>query len=171
MLPIVIILILIALVFFWQASRMQKASGLPGGRIIYADTRQWSPVKEPLYDAALGLTGRPDYLVERDGQVIPVEVKSSRIGDAPYDAHIYQLAAYCRLVQAVFDKRPAYGILHYPNRTFAIDYTPDLEEALLDLIDQIREADRRKEVDRSHENGARCRGCGFRSTCDQKIKK
>jgi CRISPR-associated exonuclease Cas4 len=169
MLPLSILLILAALILFWMARRQRKASGLPAGRIIYADTSSWGQVKEPLYDSTLGLTGRPDYIVQQGEQWIPVEVKSSRVSEAPFDSHIFQLAAYCWLVQHTYGQRPSYGILHYPNRTFAIDYTPELETALLDLLTDMRAQDRRKEVSRSHENAARCNSCGFRSICDQKL--
>ena len=163
------LLILIALALLWQAARRQKAIGLPAGRVIYADTRRWGPLEEPLYDSELGLTGRPDYLVAEKDQIIPVEVKSSRVSAAPYDAHIYQLAAYCLLVQRQFGKRPDYGILHYPNRTFAIDYTPALEASLLELLQEMRAQNRRREVERSHDAAARCSRCGFRAICDQRL--
>jgi CRISPR-associated exonuclease Cas4 len=174
MLLLSVLLAILALFLFWQARRQQQASGLPGGRVIYTDTSRWGPVEEPLYDSGLGLTGRPDYLVEQGEQLIPVEVKSGQIPDGPYDSHIYQLAAYCLLVERIYAKRPAYGILHYTSRsgatrTFAIDYTPDLESNLLELLDEMRKQERRKEVQRSHESAARCAGCGFRSICDQRI--
>ncbi len=94
-----IFLVLLALALLWQARRAQKASGLPGGRVIYTDTRAWgNKVEKPLYDASLGLTGKPDYLVEKNGRIIPVEVKSGRAPQSPYDSHIYQLASYFLLV-------------------------------------------------------------------------
>jgi CRISPR-associated exonuclease Cas4 len=164
-----VLLIFLAILVFWQTSRRQKSIGLPSGRVIYADTRLWGALEQPLYDADLGLTGKPDYLVEEKGQVIPVEVKSSQVTAAPYDAHIFQLAAYCLLVQRHYGKRPPYGILHYPNRTFAIDYTAQLEAALLELLDEMRQKERVKELARSHEAPARCARCGFRSVCDQKL--
>ena len=99
MLYIAIALVVIAVIFFWQSSRVRRAAGLPGGRVVYTDTRAWGKVEKPLYDHGLGLTGKPDYLVEKDGQLIPVEVKSGRAPEAPYDSHIYQLAAYCLLVE------------------------------------------------------------------------
>ncbi len=164
-----ILLILLALMLLWQVRHKRQALGLPSGRIISSDTSKWGPVEQPLYDPELGLVGRPDYLVEQNGQLIPVEVKSHRIASAPYDAHIYQLAAYCLLVQRLHGKRPAYGILHYPTRTFAIDYTPALEAALLDLLENIRRQDRRKNVPRSHQSRSRCKRCGYRNICDQKL--
>jgi CRISPR-associated exonuclease Cas4 len=169
MLLLAAILFILAFVLLWQSRQRQKELGLPAGRVIYVDTRNWGKVEQPLYDPDLGLTGRPDYLVEQGNLVIPVEVKSSRVSTAPYDAHIYQLAAYCLLVQRNLGKRPQQGILHYPNRTYAIDYTPALETALLRLIDEMRDQEKRKEVLRSHDSPARCRSCGYHSVCDQRL--
>ncbi len=160
---------ILAILLLWQASRRRKSLGLPAGRVIYTDTRAWGALEQSLYDPVSGLTGKPDYLVEEKGRVIPVEVKTSRITTAPYDAHIFQLAAYCLLVHRQYGKRPPHGIIHYPNRTFAVDYTPQLESALLELLDEVRLKDRHKEVARSHNSPARCSRCGFRSTCDQKL--
>lgn len=169
MLYIGLFLFLLALVFFWQSGRTRRAAGLPGGRVIYTDTRAWGPVEKPLYDSALMLTGKPDYLVERDGRLIPVEVKSGRAPEAPYDSHIYQLAAYCLLVERTMGSRPPYGIIHYQDRDFAVDYTRDLESALLDVLAEMRRDERRAEVDRSHDSPARCAHCGFRNVCEQKL--
>lgn len=164
-----VLFILVALWLFWQASQRRKSAGLPGGRIIYTDTRAWGAVDKPLYDPASGLTGKPDYLVDQGDRIIPVEVKSGRVKDGPYDSHIYQLAAYCLLVDRTYGKRPPYGILHYPNGTYAVDYTTALENSLLDVIEEMRAQERRKEVDRSHNEAARCQACGYRHICDQQI--
>jgi CRISPR-associated exonuclease Cas4 len=162
--------LLLALILLWQSSRQQRDAGLPGGRVIYTDTRTWGvPLERPLFDVKLGLTGKPDYLVEQKGQIIPIEVKSGRAPESPYDSHIYQLAAYCLLVEKIYGKRPPYGIIHYPSRTFAIDYTPALESSLLDLLADIRRDDTRAEVDCSHAEPARCLKCGFRKVCEQKL--
>jgi CRISPR-associated exonuclease Cas4 len=169
MLIFVFILVAAAMFLLFWSGQNRKSAGLPGGRVIYTDTRSWGPVEKPLFDPVLGLTGKPDYLLSQGGKVIPVEVKSSRVREAPYDEHIFQLAAYCLLVQRVYGQRPPYGILHYPNRTYAIDWTPDLEAALLDLLAEMRRQDRRASVNRSHESPARCRGCGYRTQCDQRL--
>ena len=170
MLYLVPLLVLIALVLFWIASRQRRSAGLPAGRVIYADTSQWNKVENPLYDSSIGLTGKPDYLVEQAGKLIPVEVKSSRVSQAAYDGHIFQLAAYCLLSQRTFGKRPPHGILHYPNRTFAIDYTTQLEAALLELLDEMRQNGNSQDMPRSHASPARCQRCGFRTICDQALK-
>lgn len=163
------LLAIFAFLLFWLASRQQRAAGMPGGQVIYADTRGWLPVEKPLYDHNLGLTGRPDYLVKQGDQVIPVEVKSTRIAQGPYDTHIFQLAAYCLLVERTYNVRPAYGILHYPNRTYRINFTSELESAALDLLEEMRTHEGRKDLPRSHDTAARCHGCGFRAVCDQRL--
>ncbi len=169
MLYLSITLLLIAIFLFWQSNRQRKRSGLPGGRVIYADMNDWGRVQKPLYDSTTRLTGKPDYLVERRGKIIPVEVKSGRAPEAPYDSHIYQLASYCYLVHKEMGKRPPYGIIHYRNRDFAVDYTPALESALLDILVDMRRDGRRKNVDCSHNSPDRCRGCGYNKICDQRL--
>ncbi|MCL4562286.1 MAG: CRISPR-associated protein Cas4 [Chloroflexi bacterium] len=164
-----ILLLAAALALLWKARKQRQAAGLPGGRVIYADPKLWGPVEEPLYDPALGLAGKPDYLVEQGGKIIPVEVKTGRTPAVPHDAHIFQVAAYCMLVERVLGNRPKYGILHYPDRTYAVDYTDELEEALLDLMAEMRRQERRGEAGRSHEEWGRCKGCGYRSICDERL--
>ena len=169
-------MILLALFFFltglillWRSIHQQKASGLPSGRVIYADMGKWRKVEEALYDPSLHLTGRPDYLVQQANDIIPVEVKSSPVTEAPYDSHIYQLAAYCLLVKSIYNLRPPYGILHYPNHTFAIDFTEDLEESTLALLKEMQTQDASRELKRSHNTAARCAACGYRQHCNQAI--
>jgi CRISPR-associated exonuclease Cas4 len=169
MIPLAFLVIIGAFVLLWWSARLRRSAGISAGRVISADTSRWGPVEKPLYDPLLNLTGRPDYLVSRGAQLIPVEVKSHRASRSPFDSHIYQLAAYCLLVQHVYRKRPPYGILHYPNRTFAVDYTPELEQSLLDVIAGIRIHEGQAQVNRSHQSPARCRGCGFREVCDQRL--
>ena len=170
LLPIALLCLLVALILLGLSGRQQRQLGLPGGRIIYADTSRWSKTEEPLFDPELGLTGRPDYLIEQGEQIIPVEVKSTRAVEAPYDSHIYQLAAYCLLVERAYGKRPSYGIIHYPSRTFAVDYTPALEEAVLNIIAEMRDKAGEKNIARSHEAPERCMHCGFRDHCDQSLR-
>jgi len=146
MLYIALVLLLLAIIFFWQSNRQRKSAGLPGGRVIYTDTRGWGEVEKPLFYQALGLTGKPDYLIEQNGQIIPVEVKSGRAPDVPYDSHINQLASYCLLVEKTYGKRPPYGIIHYNNRDFAVDYTQELESNLLDLLAEMKRRCRNRYV-------------------------
>ncbi|HEX9090399.1 MAG TPA: Dna2/Cas4 domain-containing protein, partial [Anaerolineales bacterium] len=122
------------------------------------------------FDPDLKLTGKPDYLVQQGNQIIPVEVKSRPAPQTPYDSHIYQLAAYCILVAFQYDHRPTYGIIHYSNRTFAVDFTPALESATNSIIQEMQGKTIRSQVDRSHDNPRICQHCGYRSYCDQSLR-
>lgn len=163
-------LLLLAVVVALKAREMWSEAGLPAGRLIYSDTGTWFRQEEPLYAPHIRLTGRPDYLVEeRDGSIIPVEVKSSPAPQVVHDGHLLQLAAYCLLVEVSFGTRPGYGILQYQDKAFAIDYTPELEEDLLDLLADMHQDRRAANVDRDHENPRRCAHCGHRAHCDQRL--
>lgn len=169
MLYLALALLFIAILFLWISNRQRKAAGLPSGRVIYTDTRGWGKLERPLFYQPLGLTGKPDYLIQQNGQIIPVEVKSGRAPEAPYDSHVFQLASYCLLVEKTYGKRPPYGIIHYNNRDFAVDYTEELESKLLDILAEMKRDDRKGDVPRSHEQVSRCRNCGFRKVCDQSL--
>ena len=162
-------LLLLALALLFISGCQRRRAGLPGGRVIYTDTRSWGAVEKPLYDLDLGLTGKPDYLVRQKEAILPVEVKTGRSPEVAYDSHIFQVAVYCLLVEKTYRKRPPYGIIHYPTRDFAVDYTPELENTLLDMLANIRRDERRTQVGRSHEDGYRCLHCGYRTVCDQKL--
>jgi CRISPR-associated exonuclease Cas4 len=168
-----LLLFIMAVFFLWRSGSQRQTSGIPGGRVIYTDTKEWGAPEKALFDPVTGITGRPDYLVREKDEVIPVEVKSGRVPDAPYDSHIYQLAAYCLMVEREYGQRPSHGIIHYDHRgqrrSFAVDYTRELEGSLLDLLQEMRNLDSKREVARSHEQPARCGGCGYAYTCDQAL--
>ncbi len=148
----------------------QRRAGLPVGRVRYQDVGLWRQVAQPLYAAALGLTGRPDYLVETRQGLIPVEVKSGRTPLAPYPSHRWQALAYCLLVEEALHQKAPFALIRYPGATYRVDFTPRDREALLDLLAQMRRDERQGRFDRSHEDPARCRACGFRQICDQRLE-
>lgn len=163
------VLILAAGIALFIIQKAKQRIGLPAGQIIYADDKRWGKASKPLYDSALGLTGKPDYLIKKKDVLIPVEVKSTWAPSHPYDSHILQLAAYCLLVTSSLDKRPPYGLLRYKNRTFKIVYTEELEEEVTDLVREIRSFKNMPTVDRSHNQANRCAKCGYRSICTQRL--
>jgi CRISPR-associated exonuclease Cas4 len=163
----------LALAVLWLAGRSHAATGLPDGRLEYADTTHWRPVKRPLFSRTHRLTGRPDYLVQRQRDLIPVEVKSGHTpAGGPYASHILQLAAYCLLVEETYSRRPPYGIILYADavdQVYEIDYTPALEEELLITLEEMRLALAQGDAPRGHNQAARCRACGYRNACDQSL--
>jgi CRISPR-associated exonuclease Cas4 len=171
MLYIIGFLILTGIILLWFTGLQRKSAGIPPGRVIFSDHKQWGEVETPLYDPTFNLTGKPDYIVETDQGPVPVEVKSGRAHAAPFDSHIYQLAAYCLLIDRLFNERPKYGILHYSNKDYAVDYTAEVENRIIQLLREIRSMSRKKSVNRSHESINRCRKCGFQEICDQSLNR
>jgi CRISPR-associated exonuclease Cas4 len=163
-------LAILAAGFFILAGRARKKAGVPAGRVIYVDASQWGRVEKPLYDPDLRLTGRPDYLVKQGKKIIPIELKSRRAPQMPYDSHIFQLGAYCLLVASEYGNRPSYGILHYNDKSFSIDFTRDFEKTLKATILEMQQHEDKSPLDRSHQDARRCMHCGYQSICDQSLR-
>ena len=165
------ILLLVLGFLLWLFSRRQrKSSGLPDGDLLYTDSSYWQTLPKSLYDPELELVGKPDYVVRAEkGWVIPVELKSGNAPAYPWDSHIIQLAAYCLLVERHFGQRPPHGIIRYQNKSFTIPYTVELETRLHTVINEMRQVERTQSAQRSHNQPARCRGCGYAQICDQSL--
>ena len=168
-------LALLLLLFGWlsirRAGAMRRESGLPAGRLIYADTAptDWHPPANPLHSTSHNLIGKPDYLVRTSAGLIPVEVKSSNAPDIPYLGHLLQLAAYCLLVEETTGRTPPHGLLRYADALYEIDFTLELRQELLDTLADMRQARLSKEVNRSHQNANKCATCGYRHACDEAL--
>ena len=165
-----ILLLAIAVLLFLLSYRKRRQSGLPAGRVIYSDTGVWGKLDKPLYDPDDRLTGKPDYIIRQGRYIIPIEVKSGKTPQQPFDSHIYQLAAYCLLVEHVYNIAPKYGIIHYPEHTFAIDFTRPLKASLKATIAEMQTQFSSHLLDRSHREVNRCLRCGYRSVCDQALR-
>ena len=164
------ILVLLAILLWFIARRARQAAGLPHGEVVYSDMGGWGRLERPLFSQRLQLTGKPDYLVRAGAGYVPVEVKSTRApASGAYAAHIYQLAAYCALAAEVYGVRPDYGLIKYDDQTLRVDFTPQLESELIELIEEMRADGEADEVARSHDSAARCRACGFRGVCEESL--
>lgn len=164
-----VLLFALALWLWLWARAGRRDAGLPAGRVTYVDTGAWKRTERPLFSSEHRLTGRPDYLVRVHDQVIPVEVKSGAAPARPYEAHVLQLAAYCLLVEEVEARPVPYGIVKYDDRAFEIDYTPVLRERLLATLEAMRAGLGAPDVGRSHSEGRRCAGCGYRDGCQDRL--
>ena len=169
---LVLLLFALAVALLLLSLRERRKSRLPDAQVVYADTDLWQRVPATLVDHQLGLAGKPDYVMKtRQGSLIPVEVKTGHTPDTPYDSHRLQLMAYGLLIQSNYAQAPAYGLLHYPNKDFRVDFTPELETQLVETLEDIRWIEAQNEAPaRSHNSSARCRSCGYRGICDQRIE-
>ena len=178
------VLLLVAALARAAARRAGQSSGLPAGRLVYSDTgfavgrlrpaeknEEGVRQERPLVSRRFGLTGRPDYLVRTKEGIIPVEVKSTRspAGGRPYDSHVMQLAAYCLLAEDALGAEVPYGVIRYSDDEVTVDYTPELRDELLTLLEEMWEARRAEDVHRSHTDPRRCKGCSMREHCDERL--
>ena len=167
---LVLIFLAMAVILLFRARGLQEQSGLPAGQVIYTDTGTWFRNDEPLHSSEQRLVGKPDYLVQQEnGEIIPVEIKSGKAPNAPWPGHILQLAAYCRLVNEVYGTRPSYGILQYQDQAFTVDYSSEIEEELLCIMEEMRQDHQAADIDRNHDDIQKCSACGLREKCRQRI--
>lgn len=162
--------LLCALLLIWLSRRVRRHAGLPDGRVVYADTAGWDRVQRPLFSERLRLSGKPDYLVRKGHCYVPVEVKSGAMppGGA-YRSHQLQLTAYCLLAEEHFGARPTHGLIKYDDGVYSMDYSPELEHALIDTLSCMRADVDVAEVQRSHRAVGRCRGCGLHTDCTDSL--
>lgn len=180
----VFVLLLVALKAWLAARRGARGVDLPEGRIIYSDTGapvgRIAPVsmnergerqEKPLLSHRHALVGRPDYLMQTDEGIVPVEAKSANCpaSGVPYESHLMQLACYCLLVEDTLEASVPYGVIRYRDCQLRVDYTNELRAMLLELLAEMREARRAVDVHRSHDEAARCAACGYREICVESL--
>lgn len=150
-----------------DARRFRSVKGIGHLGIAYVDNPEEGA--ELLVSEAHGLSGRPDYVLEDDGSLIPVEVKSGRRPRGPLFSHILQLAAYCLLVEEVYGKRPPYGLLKYGDIVHEIEYTDDLKQLLLSKLEEMRKVAANGEAHRNHNRPGKCANCSRRHACPERL--
>jgi CRISPR-associated exonuclease Cas4 len=149
------------------ASKLREVHGINEGKIDYVDALDGN--SKMLVSEKYGLRGRPDYILEKDGKYVPVEVKTGRVPKGPLFSHILQLAAYCLLVEENNNRAPKYGIIRYSNIQHEIEYTNELKKILLSKLAEMKEIMVTKEVHRNHKRPNKCRGCSRREICPEKL--
>lgn len=164
-------ILLLGILLIWFSRRLHRSTGLPAGEIVYSDTSDWQKQQEPIISRKFGIVGKPDYLMmikERRRELhIPIEVKSRKRPQEPYDSHILQLGAYCLMVEDVYKARPPYGLLHYADDTLKIPFTNALRSQVLAATEAIRRSRSSSDVSRQHNDWGKCRGCGYQRACGE----
>jgi CRISPR-associated exonuclease Cas4 len=140
MLPLLIglslLVILVGVVLLIVLSRRAARFGSLAGKRIYQDNPQRPG--ELLFATSVPLCGKPDYLIQTAEGIVPVEYKSGRAAPAvPFPSHVFQLIAYCLLVEEHYGSRPPHGILKYQDREFTIAYTAAYEEELRRIVAEM----------------------------------
>jgi CRISPR-associated exonuclease Cas4 len=163
-----IMLALVAAIILGVASVMLlRRSGLRG-RVIASDSVVSRPSRV-LRSARHGIAGKPDYLVEEQGRIAPVELKPTRESNSPWLRDVVQLAAYCLLLEETEPRFAGYGYLRYANRTFRIDFTDRVRGELLRTIANMRADLTAADVPPNHHDPRRCARCMLVRVCGRAV--
>ena len=136
------------------------------GKITYSDLN--APAK-PLFSQRHRISGKPDYIVKKNNHYIPVEVKTGEHHKIQKN-HVFQLAAYCQLLEDNYGGFVPYGILVYnTDQQYKIPFDPKLRFELDASIKEMRHLLKARDVRRNHDDPYRCRSCSMRSYCEIKL--
>jgi CRISPR-associated exonuclease Cas4 len=151
------------------ARSLRQRSGLPQGAIIYEDAG--GKASRVLVSQRYSLRGKPDYILNDGGRVIPVELKSGAVprSGRPHRSHVLQLAVYFLLVEDVLRRDVAYGLVRYKDGSLRVENTNALREELLAVVAEMREALLDEDVPRNHNQAYRCRACSMAHACDERL--
>lgn len=136
------------------------------GRITYSDL---SIPANPFYSKKYKISGKPDYIVKQNKSLIPVELKTGN-HIKPQKNHIFQIAAYCHLIEQKYGGFVPYGILVYNNtHQYKIPFDPRIRFELESTIKEMRYRLKTGKIIRNHNDIKRCKACSMRIYCDLKI--
>lgn len=80
-----------------------------------------------------------------------------------------QLMAYGVLMEHEYGVLPPYGLLKYRDRVFRVELSRDLYDELLATMHAMRRDRRAANVPRNHTDTVRCRYCGYREACTDRL--
>lgn len=163
-------LLAVGIILLAFSRRFGRKSGMPEGEVVYEDAS--GQAQEQFISKRLLMAGKPDYLIkDRNGDLIPVEVKSSNAPRAgrPYESHLMQLATYFLLLEDVLQRPVPYGLIRYRNRTLRVANTDELRTRLMDVIAQMRRLMSRDVARRNHNRAQRCSRCSMAHACDERL--
>jgi CRISPR-associated exonuclease Cas4 len=149
------------------SANLRKEQGIESGDIEYVDTLD--NTTRMLSSEKYGLRGRPDYILKRDDELIPVELKTGRTPKGPLFSHILQLAAYFLLIEENYKVQPSYGIIKYSDKEHEIQYDDELRKIVISKLKEMREILVTKEAHRNHKRESKCRYCSRREICPEKL--
>ena len=126
-----------------------------------------APAK-PFFSTRYQISGKPDYIVVENDKFIPIELKSGSY-NVPKENHIFQLAAYCQLLEDSYKTFIPYGRLVYSDSDFLIPFDPKLRFELQSTISKMKKIIHYGNVELNHSDVGKCRNCSMRSYCSEKL--
>jgi CRISPR-associated exonuclease Cas4 len=140
----------------------KKTYKIQDGRITYTDLDV--PAK-PFFSKKYRISGKPDYIVKKDNRYLPVELKTGSY-NKPQKNHIFQLAAYCQLIEDNYGKFVPHGMLVYSDgQQFNITFNPKLRFELQNTINEMRSVIKTGKVNINKKDSLKCRNCSMKDYC------
>jgi CRISPR/Cas system-associated exonuclease Cas4 (RecB family) len=103
----------------------------------------------------------------------PLDLPVERIVAYYSEAHpgkLLQAAAYCLLLAEASGVRPSHATLRYADRDVEVPYTPQLEDELRAVIQEMRDSLRTGvELHCSHTHPRRCAACSKAHACGEAL--
>ena len=126
-----------------------------------------------LKSSTYNLAGRPDFIIKKDDNRIPVEIKTGRPPRAPFFSHILQIGAYCLLTEETFGKKPALGQIRYgiDNKPHEIIWDVKLKNLVVEKLEEMNDILAGKlEAHRNHKRAGKCNSCSRRKNCPERLE-
>ncbi len=161
-----IFLIVVSKILKNKVEKIKKENKIQPGKITYSDIHR---IEKPLFSKKYMIAGKPDYIVEKKGFKIPVELKTG-YSNNPKNNHVYQLAAYCHLIEEKYQTFVPYGVLVYNNSyEYKIPFNPKVRLELENIIKDMRYSMKTKNISRNHNDSKKCSSCNMREYCKNKM--
>lgn len=160
--------------------KVRPTGTMLGYKLIYTDKKHEKKSDGVLYSKLLqsnryNIRGKPDYIYKKiiGGGLMPIELKSGKIGDAkaPHEGDLLQLAAYFLIIEEEYQTKPKEGRLVYSDYMFKVKNTKRLRSRLLGTIYDMRNMLEGGEQE-ANPSYVHCRYCLCRGTvCEIEEKK
>lgn len=147
-----------------QKAREKRKRKEIEGEIKYVGRKESRLLKSERY----GLSGRPDYILSIEGELVPVDVKTGRRPKGPLFSHILRVAAYCLLLSEE-EAKVTHGVLKYDDVEHEIEFDDELKGLLLSKLEEMRGLLGSGKVHRNHNRAGKCRSCSRRSVCPERL--
>lgn len=158
----------VALYLSLTASRradLKRQEHAINGEIKYVDKDK----PRMLRSARYGIQGRPDFILQVEGEMVPVELKTGRTPRGPLFSHILQVGAYCLMLQEEGAK-VSHGILRYEGIEHEIEFDQQLSGLVVSKVAEMRRLQGTGEVHRNHNRPGKCLSCSRRDACPERLQ-
>lgn len=150
--------------------QMKRSIGFRSAKLIYIDKQEEVKQNGVTYGKLLrsekyGLSGKPDYIYQLGNELIPLELKSSKVEDnSPLYKDVMQLAAYFLIMEEVYGKKILRGRIVYQNTMFEVYNRRQLKRELLELLKNMHMMENGSFHPDVKPSYAMCRHCPCRGT-------